>query len=445
MALPQQLPGLSVMPQAPNVDPRMFASDPAGALAASQAGLHLGTELAGLQNFQQKLELEKAEIAAKKSQNEYQRQLADHAVTTLPSMVQTQLDQYAATRAQLAAAAPTYVPVAGATVAQANASSLGSNAQAQQTAADIAQGLPQFKSQLSGLSLSNEANVLNAATPESNLGTSQRIQTNAAAQTLGGYGLSPGESLDATGSSVPIAFRKLENQVSIDPITGNTVSTPVTIDSRNGSVIQKGAPVLTKLGTDEKSVLQSSKDITAITSTIKMTDNLQKSLEAYAAAGGGGIGQATATNLANSAPTGPMSVIKKALAAKAQTAATVAVAGDIQNLKNTLANELFGSALTKEESQNLQGMLPTAEDLADPVRAQEKLKTTRKFLETKLQPYKDRGLVDKLNKTKIAPPLPQDLHPLSTTSGTPGQQQQINGNNYVFVTLPDGRTGWKRQ
>jgi hypothetical protein len=73
--------------------------------------------------------------------------------------------------------------------------------------------------------------------------------------------------------------------------------------------------------------------------------------------------------MANAAPTGVISVVRKAIGAKLQNADTVRITGEIQNLKNVIAHELFGSALTKEESTNLQGMLPTPEDLVDPERA----------------------------------------------------------------------------
>lgn len=82
--LPSGLGNLSAVPQGPqNIDPRMFAPDIMGALAAQQSGLHIGTELANLENVQAQRELESAKIKLAKAQNDLDFLHIENARTVL--------------------------------------------------------------------------------------------------------------------------------------------------------------------------------------------------------------------------------------------------------------------------------------------------------------------------------------------------------------------------
>lgn len=97
---------ISVVPQAPQIDPRFMAADPQGALASAAAGLHLGTELANLQNQQSQRELEALQIKTAKAQNDLQQAQITDAQQKLPKVLQAMYDaQMASLEAQRAASA----------------------------------------------------------------------------------------------------------------------------------------------------------------------------------------------------------------------------------------------------------------------------------------------------------------------------------------------------
>ena len=176
------------MPQAPQVDPRMFALDAQGALLSAQAGIHLGTELASLQNLQGKLELEKAEIAAKKAKNEYDRQAAEHAITTLPQMVQTQVDQAKAASAQALATQQIVPSTTAATIASAQAGTASSQSAFAQTQAEIKAGIPQFRAEAATGEARNALASVTAATDFSKLSPQEKTRQLGLAKTAGELG-----------------------------------------------------------------------------------------------------------------------------------------------------------------------------------------------------------------------------------------------------------------
>lgn len=360
---------MQVMPQAPRMDPNVFSVDVLKQMQVAQAGMQLGQEIANLENKRSMRELQAAQIDAAKSKNKLEMLQIDHAVTNLPTIVQAEL-----AKAQAAIAADR------------NALAL-SNATA-------AAGLPQATANVQAAQTSNALASATADAPFAAQPSPDRAQELAAAQTLGSWGVSTGQ---VPQGEVPVVFRENKTVTEVDPQTGNTVERIIVIDKRTGQEVSRGDGRVTKPGVDEKSVLAASKDVTALTQTIGLADALGKELDAYIKSDEGGLGQAIATNAANSAPTGAFSVIKKAIGAKAQSEATVKLTGAIANLKNTIANALFGSALTKEESQNLIAMLPTSDDLADPTRMKQKLESTKAFLATKLKAYEGRGILDRGN------------------------------------------------
>lgn len=413
---------MQVMPQAPRMDPNVFAPDAEKTLRVAHSGLLLSQEIANLQNKRAERELQAAKIAADSAKLKYEMRLIEDAELRLPQVHQAALAKLEQERA-------------ASDLARVEAQAL------------MSVNVPQKAAELKGSELSNAATTsqANKSSGFSSLNTPGQAQALTAAQTLGGYGIASGGIPDG---EVPLPFRKTEIRPEIDPQTGNTVERTVTIDSRNGRIIERGDVVgTTKLGVDEKSVSASMKDAEKLVSTKGIAQTLRDKLTKYAAAKQGGLLQAAATNAANAAPTGPISVVKKALGASLQSDETVEITGAIQNLKNTIANDLFGSALSKEESANLQGMLPTAEDLVDPKRALQKLKSTEEFLDAKLKPYVDRGVIRKSGLVNSeAAPAPAAKPAAAGTS--PAMQVLQRGGTVLYKgvphklgTLPDGRPG----
>jgi hypothetical protein len=392
---------MQVMPQAPRMDPNVFSVDVLKQMQVAQAGMQLGQEIANLQNKRSMRELQAAQIDAAKSKNKLEMLQIDHAVTNLPTIVEAELTK---AQAQIAA---------------------DRNALATSTASAAA-GLPQAMVNTQAAQTGNALASATADAPFAAQPAPARAQALQAAQTLGSWGVSAGQVQEG---EVPVVFRENKTVTEIDPQTGNTVERIIVIDKRDGRELSHGEGRTTKLGVDEKSVAAASKDITALTQTMGLADELGKVLDEYIQAGEGGLGQAVATNAANSAPTGAFSVIKKAIGAKAQSEATVKLTGSIANLKNTIANALFGSALSKEESQNLIAMLPTSDDLADPERMRQKLAGTKAFLATKLKAYEGRGI---LEKGKFQVPSPTSLAP----AANPAMERLKAGGTVMYKGAP---------
>lgn len=447
--------GLQALPTAPVADPRLFAADPMGALATAQAGLHLGQELANLENVRAQREYESAHIKFLKAQNDLQLAQVAHAQEHLPETLGAKLAQDIAAGkvaaaaganadAQLAAGLPT--AAAGAAVGAANAAAATS---ANVLAGEQAKADVKLPAAVVAVDAAHAKNALAGATADldfSKMPTPVKTQLLEASKTFGSWGVPSGNpSTDSTGF-VPPQFRDSREVKEVDPKTGNTVQRLEVYDKRNGATISSGEPRIVALGRDEKSVTQAVKEVTSLMQTRDMAFQLEKQLEAYSKAGSGGIGQAIATNAANQGTTGVMSVVQKALGAMAQTKATVQVSSDIANLKNTIANSLFGSALTKEESAALEGMLPTAADLADPERAREKLKGTIRQLDTKLKSYQQRGVVDKAGFSNEAAPAKeirvpdQAAAPASALSDLQtGKTVRYRGQLYKLGTDSNGK------
>lgn len=78
---------ISVVPQAPQVDPRLFASDAQGALATAHAGMLLGQELANIENQKAKRALEAEQIKLDVQRNKLARMTLDETARILPTVV----------------------------------------------------------------------------------------------------------------------------------------------------------------------------------------------------------------------------------------------------------------------------------------------------------------------------------------------------------------------
>lgn len=426
------------IPQAPQADPRNFALDPQGALLTAQAGLHLGTELASLDNQRAQRELEAAQIKAAAAKNAYDMKAIEHATTNLPTMVGAEVAKAReAAAASDAARALTEARVQQGlpgTTAEAEASAARNALAGSTTAGQL--GIPGQQAQLASYQNANTLANAKADLSFNSKPIPARTQLLEAAKFTGGAGIPEGWATDTGG--VPIPFRELRPVSEVDPETGNTVERMDIFDKRNGQTISKGASYITKLGVDEKSQSVAMREATAIVQSKDLANQLNDQLETYIKAGEGGLGQSLATNLANKAPAGPISVITKAAGAKAQTAATVALAGAVTNLRSAV-----DSRLSKEKGAQIQGMLPTVEDLSDPARAKEKLQSTIKFLDTLISPYEERGILTKGKMSAVASPNARP--PAAAFGDAPlGTVKQVGTATYQMV-IQNGVKGWARQ
>lgn len=204
MALPQQLPGISVVPQAPQVDPRMFALDAQGALMSAQLGMKLGQEMAGLQNLKGKLDLEKAEIAAKKAQHALQEKYALQAEEQLGPMMEAQKQKFLSDIEVSKALIKTTPFKTAADIAAAQAAGAGSEFSLANIKAGIDARQPQFLSALKSAQISNELSATNAAKDYSKLDPREKARQDELAKTAGSL---------ASESLVPAEVRRARYEV----------------------------------------------------------------------------------------------------------------------------------------------------------------------------------------------------------------------------------------
>lgn len=477
MALPQQLPGVSVVPQAPQVDPRLFAPDAAGMLLSARAGVQLGTELAGLQNLQSRLTLEKAEIAAKKAKNEFERQAAEQAVITLPQMVQQQLAQAQAATAQAQASIPTFQPLAGAAIAEAGARTAGSQFSLAQIKAGIEAGLPQFNAELQKLKFENEkktalanAGFFGKDTP----GQEQAIaEAKARGTVLGDIGgkiqaANPNAPTEPTAKA-PFFFNKFQ-PVDIFGAEGNLpswatdwkTSTETRPDGTEVVVSQAfnkytGQPVAGKRKDVAIVGVKSDPDRVKITGLLQardMAEQLIETLDSYGKKDRGGILQSGFAKLANMPATGTTSVIGKAIGYSLQSEATAGAASQITKLNSTVLKSVAGSAVTDSERSNTSALLPEVGDLVNPQGAQAKARQTLDYIKTQLEPYERSGAVKRARlgdePASSAPAAliraPAKTQPLSNLTPVTGKVRNRGGRQEQMVSYVDGsgktQYGW---
>lgn len=426
---------LQAIPQGlPLQDPRLFNANPQGMLDAA-------TALGKLPQVSQQLALEKAQRKAEMANVDYRMQVLAQLEENLP----------------LAAAAD----AAGYGAKAAEAQALAAAAANQETTnrALASRGQPLAVADVTAQAAQNAAATAKADIPFALLPSvkQQEAQANAAARGSF-YGASYGAEVpleskgetgismlrDSSGAVVPPAFITSETISFEDPNTHAVNAVNVVKNVKTGEILKRELIGQVRLGEGHKSVQQAMAAITGITQTMHMADQLSLSLDKYEKEGKGGFWQAVASNQANRAPDGLMSVFAKIAGAAVQSADTVGLVGEIQTLKNTLAHELFGSALSKEESANLQGMVPTVEDISDPVRARQKLEKLKEQLELKMKPYVDRGAVKAsgLEGTRIIRPN------VAPTSASPGPSQIPAGSRGYLNGVPvqrvivNGVPGW---
>lgn len=375
---------LSALPEAPRVDASAFAPDVLKAMTAAHVGLQLSQEFANLDNIQAKRELEAAQIKADKARNDLEMIQLDDARRRMadPAFSQKLFDAK-------------WDQVVQATVAGAAQSRLAGVA----ATAQVDAGLPQAQAALSTQAAQNElaGAKADAASGFAGSPTPTRMQTAAAAQARGSWGVNPGEEGEDPSDQNP-AFRQSMSVQEYDPATGNQVEKIVTINSKTGKVLNKSdAVAVTKPGEGQKSALQLATEANGLSTAFDLLGNVKDALTPYLADKKGGIGQGLATIWANTPQEGLLSVLKTAIGRAAQSGDTKALSAAVSALTTTLSSEEFGKTLTPQELKQLLPMLPQAADVSDPETLAQKLAAVEQKLRAKAAPLEERRVFERLN------------------------------------------------
>jgi hypothetical protein len=479
MALPQQLPGVSVVPQAPQVDPRLFAPDAAGMLLSARAGVQLGTELAGLQNLQGKLELEKAEIAARKAQNAYQQKLATDAAQILPQQIQSQLDRALAESAQSKATVRTADPLANAAIADAASRTAGSQFSLAQIKAGIDAGIPQFTVNLTKQKLENEAaTTLADADWFAKLDTPGQKEAVAKGEAAGtGAGSITGPVKGAMEVASPtfksFAASRLKTGLmegALDDVFTNPPPGLIeyrTFDFTNptNGQIEKGELAFNKLNgarvpsadRETRTVVRpgdspDAKKVIGLKQTKDMAEAVREVLDPYASKDRGGYWQTVAARWANNPGEGMLTIGQRALGTELQRAETATVNERFAALSNTLFQSLSGGQITSNEYSRLSTMVPTTGDLVNPAAAKAKLEETINYLNILGKPYESRQSNTQARVGSLTGPS-TDTRTSSATTPTfkapdgwtavtgPNSTQTVNGQEQQMLSKVNPKTG----
>lgn len=485
MALPQQLPGISVVPQAPQVDPRLFALDVQGALASAQLGMKLGQEMAGLQNLKGKLELEKAEIAAKKAANTYEERKALQAMEQLPLLVQAQQAELEAKKAQ-SMALLSVLP-------SKTESEIATTRLAGVTAGTNLEGALRFQERGGG-SLLGDTALSTAKTAFKQAGKTQaELAGETARESAKGKALGDIEGLQAAanpGAEAPAptpAPFYLQKVLEVDAkrtgkprvdVYGTSNLPPWAIEHRTTEVSRpdgtrvsvsqgfnkfSGKPIP---GEREEIAVVGVKDepdrakIIGLLQAVKMAERLDATLKDYDEKGQGGLFQAGAAKLANRQIADenllllPFSVGMKAAGMAYQSEATAAAASQLAELNSTILRNVSGSTVTSSEKGSTSPLLPDVGDLVKPSAARAKVKKTLDYLKTQLEPYEKSGAIQRsrLDATEpgtttqaAQPSTDKSAHPLYGVPGQPGEVRTTPQGTYKLITNQAGKLVWKKQ
>jgi hypothetical protein len=438
-------------------------------LLSARAGVQLGTELAGLQNLQGKLELEKAEIAARKAKNEYEYKAALNAAEMLPKLTQERLAQAQEATLRAQTALTTIGPAAEA----ANAANLLATTEARiQTG-----GARRFEEKLGPTVLGdirfNEAVMKEGQsklTPSQIAGnTAREVASNQELGRIQGLTLAANpNALTQPTAKAPFFFSKYQ-PVDIFGTEGNLpiwatdwkTSTETRPDGTEVVVSQAfnkytGQPVVGKRKDVAIVGVKSDPDRAKITELLNaqdMAEQLIETLDSYGKKDKGGIFQAGFAKLANMPATGMASVIGKAIGYALQSEATAGAASQITKLNSTILRSVAGSAVTDSERSNTSALLPEVGDLVNPQGAQAKARQTLDYIKTQLQPYEKSGAVKRARLGDAAPEKtpPSSLQPtvptasLANAPGRPGATKVTPDGIFEFVVKPDGTAVWSKR
>lgn len=472
MALPQQLQGMSVMPQAPQVDPRMFALDAQGALMSAQMGMKLGQEMAGLQNLKSKLELEKVEIAAKKANHALQEKYALQAETQLPQMMEAQKQKYLADIEASKAAIQTQQYKTAADIAGLRFGAEKSGAELSQLSAFTNLGGPKAAGEAAATAAKTQATTagrlpedqaaLTAEATARGKAKGELMGMAQAGQELSG-GITPavapdskipfylqkglekttGKKVDVfgTGEDLPDALVEWKSQTVTDPDTREVSVVSQAFNKINGApIVGRTKKVMTVSRGDDPD----KNKVIALAQALSLAENAKESLGKYTK---GGSLEALAALWANTPATGLLSVGKRAVGNWYQSSETTALNSKLAALSNTITKELSGSGVTGSEMNRLSPMLVTTGDLADPENAKVKLDGTIKYLNELLQPYEKRGAVVRSRVGGMAgkPAAAKAPAPAPAADGftRTNKFKTVNGKNLVLMTRVDPATGDK--
>lgn len=446
-----------VMPQAPRMDPNVFAPDAEKTLRVAHSGLLLGQELANLQNKRAERELQAAKIAADSAKLKYEMRLIEDAELRLPDVHKAalaRLEQERATadlaRVEAQALMSVNLPDTRARLASSEASNalLGSQAVG-------ALGVPWI---LAAGTAWNAENALNTAQANntsgfSSLNTPGQVQATTAAQTRGSWGVSEGNLPDG---EVPYQYRQTQILPDVDGKTGNTVQRAITIDTRNGQVISKGDVInTTKLGVDEPSVKAARDAIAQVVQARDMARALKDSIETFKKEHPTWISQVrqgAATVFANKSPQSVVGLAQSFAGGKLQSSQATDLAARAAALQNFYTKMVAGSAVTVDEASRLQPLVVNPGDMSDPKRMLEKLKGFEGLLDAKIQPFVISGVAAKSGMMPDQPPAapaapaaqgsaqPKDLRRIMEALRR-GEIREYDGVPVKLGTLPNGRPG----
>lgn len=426
---------VSVVPQAPQVDPRMFAGDPQGALASMQAGFLLSQELASLENKKAQRALEAEKIKLDMQKNKVEQMTLEETANQLPSFVGeiVRLDfqeKMAASRAAAAQAGNVYslaTEQAALGVPKEQAKASLTEAQQGQKPASVRAGelaREQAKGQAQGQLEGVIAAAGGAQTP-----TGQRIAQEALAKAQG------------------VSDWKDEDEV--DPNSGAIIRRRVRYNP-DGSIYEKAEPYVAHLPSGAKSAGSIAREVAELQQLRAVADSLDQALTTYEKSGDVGAAQAFATQWASTNPAGVFSLAKRFIGQWMQTKPTKDIVAQVQNFSNAVANGLFGASLTASEMQRLDKAVPSAGDISNPEAFRSKLKATIDLFESKIESARAQGIVGPTGRPvgQAAPATVGATYSMRQTKeafgdAPVGTERVINGQPYRMV-FQNGQKGWKR-
>lgn len=442
--------GISALPTAPVADPRMFASDPQGALATAAAGLALGQEMANLENNRKKRELEKARIEFLKKKNDYELKELANAQEMLPTtfaekLAKSQAEKIAADNARLQqeqfAAGNGPGLLAGAAVTAANAQVVR-----------------------------NQVLLNEAAKPPAQV-AQERAQAAAFGTNVGGLGYSPlpGATVFGEGQTGPsqeqlknIRDAQMFNRqgYKVEPkketnAAGDTVEQDYVVDFQGRLVEKRGEPRIIHLGSAKNLAVEAQKRVPAVKTLLTQADEIEQLINDYEKKvpdRWNRFGRAGSTRMASVDDSNIFKIGVKSLGQWLQDPETVKITAKIAAFKNQLTKEQSGGTVTAQEFANLDPEIPSYWDLVDPQRARSKLAAFREKANSVIQTA---GQFSEASKTgapvaqsvaapaAAVPGLPTTQQ-LGKIKAAPGTVQQTADGQTWRVDIIGGRPSWIR-
>lgn len=436
--LPSGLGNIRVVPQAPAVDPQIFAPDVLKALQVGHSSILLGQELQNLDNMQRERDLRAAQIKLEKAKIDVEQMHADEMAKQLPTLIpaltsaainqKLNAAKLAAAGDELALRGVTAAGKASLPEAQVNVS-----AQELKNAEAAAKGASTF----AGLSPVEKATAM--------------AQGQTYGQTAGGMLVPPTAANAGTGPLSNEAVVKAVQQRKFEDAQGisdwqirtelgdnGEMKAHAVRLNRDGSVYAKTDTWVQHPPPGVKSAGQISREAADIKNLDAMAAALGKAIDAYTVSGSSSFAQQLATMWANSSPTGLFSAGKRYLGQLAQSENTKEIAAKVQTFNNLVANGLFGAALNKDESARLNAMAPSAADLSNPEAMKTKLRGMQEIFDAKLKSLQEQGATTAAGKP-ITIGAAVEARKTGAAAKPQGVPVTINGRTGYLQRTPSGK------